>query len=425
MGVNAPRLLIKFQALNACPAFLQFLEFCEFQSILLPAPKYFPLRSFAVIGLISLASGCWRELKERAYDAPKIESEFVKGREPQPRRSAPPMMGGSNIPMREKRILGAIIPDRSNVYFVKATDRIAKLNSVEPVFRTIVEQFAFDPQTGTPKFELPSGWSLNLLDNAGAGIGLAEMIAEIFVESANGRIRFTVSKYDLPRDPAKLDDYLLGQINRWRSQVELDPIGVAELKKDLPTISRIGAALPAYLFDADGSGSKGTIDAPVNPVVPSASTAAISASPKSQLKLVYDKPADWELQPPSLYREATFRLTKDSQQGEVTVSTARDSPVQNAAMWVGQVLPSSDVSVLESLANKTVEEAEPFLTNGRNGKLYAVKASNEPDARSILVASIPMGDTGMSMFVKLNCELRLMEQEKSTFLNFVNSLRWE
>ena len=125
------------------------------------------------------------------------------------------------------------------------------------------------------------------------------------------------------------------------------------------------------------------------------------------------------------YREATFKVTKDGKEAEVTVSTARDSPVQNAAMWVGQVLSSNDRSKLASLAKKTVDEAEPFQAGTRTAKLYTIRESEQPDARSLLVVSIPMGDNGMSVFVKLNCELRLMEQLKSTFLSFVNTLRWE
>ena len=55
------------------------------------------------------------------------------------------MMGGSGIPLEDKRILGAVIPDAGNVYFVKATDRIARLTLAESGFRTVVEQFAVDP----------------------------------------------------------------------------------------------------------------------------------------------------------------------------------------------------------------------------------------------------------------------------------------
>ena len=235
-----------------------FPKFCEFKLILSPVYQSNRYRTAACVVLIATLSGCWRELKERSYDAPKIESEFVKGREPQPRRSAPLMMGGSNIPLEDKRILAAVIPDATNVYFVKATDRIAKLASAESEFRSVVAKFAVDPASGAPNFELPNGWSLKLLDNAGAGIGLAEMIAEINFEVAGGRVRFTVSKYDMPRDQAMWDEYLLGQINRWRGQVELPPTTVSDMKRDLPTIPRVGETLPAYLFVAQSAGASPT-----------------------------------------------------------------------------------------------------------------------------------------------------------------------
>ena len=409
-----------------------FHEFCEFKLILSPAYQSKRYRTAACVVLIATLSGCWRDLKERSYDAPKIESEFVKGREPQPRRSLPPMMGGSSIPLEDKRILGAVIPDGSNVYFVKATDRIARLALAESEFRSVVERFAVDPASGSPKFELPAGWSLKLLDNSGAGIGLAEMIAEINVEVADGRIRFTVSKYDMPREQTMWDEYLLGQINRWRGQVELPPTNVGDMKRDLPTIPRVGGTYPAYLFVAQSTGAsptttKDATTAKEEPqVTPTKQPEAASIPPvRSQLKLIYDKPEGWEIQAPMPYREATFKVTKDGKEAEVTVSTARDSPVQNAAMWVGQVLTSNDRSKLELLAKKTVDAAEPFQAGTRAAKLYTIRESEQPDARSLLVVSIPMGDNGMSVFVKLNCELRLMEQLKSTFLSFVNTLRWE
>ncbi len=392
------------------------------------------IQKIAFLVLVVSLSGCWRELKERTYDAPKIETEFVKGREPQPqpRRAAPPMMGSSRIPLEDRRILGAVIPDGGNVYFVKATDRIAQLASAESAFRSVVEQFAIDPGTGTPKLKLPPGWSMKQLDNSNAGIGLSEMIAEINFEAAEGRIRFTVSKYERPKEQAMWDEYLLSQINRWRGQLELPPITVSQLQTELPTIPRQGEPLPAYLFDSQGGLVGASSPGPKPPVSnsplesirqPNVQSSAPPAIPA--LKLVYDKPEGWELQPARPYRDATFKLTKDAKVGEVTVSTARDAPVQNAAMWVGQVLPNNEPASLESLALKTVDEAETFQAGTKTGKLYSIRASDQPDARSLLVVAIPMSNEGMSMFVKLNCELRMMEEVKSTFLSFVNSLRWE
>ena len=74
---------------------------------------------------------------------------------------------------------------------------------------------------------------------------------------------------------------------------------------------------------------------------------------------------------------------------------------------------------------KTVAEAETIQAGKIAARLYSIRASDQPDARALLVVAIPMGNDGMCMFVKLNCELRMMKEVKSTFLSFVNSLRWE
>ena len=411
------------------PPVFAFHESCELTPILFPAAQSDRILTFLSYVAIIALSGCWSELKERSYDAPKIESEFVAGREPKARQSSPPMMGASKIPLQDRRILGAVIPDANNVYFLKATDRIARVASAESAFRSIVERFAIDPGTGSPKFDLPTGWSLKLLDNANAGIGLAEMIAEINFEAVGGPMRFTVSKYDRPTQQAAWEDYLLSQINRWRGQLELAPLSVSDLQTELPIITRDGAALPAYIFDANGADSGVPPSTGQSSTIPSEpslkQSQSIQPSTKPPLKLVYDKPDGWELQAARPYREATFKISKDAKEGEVTVSTAKDSPVQNAAMWIGQVMPSNDPTTFESLAKKTVDEAEQIQAGTKTAKLYSIRASDLPDARSLLVVAIPIENDGMSMFVKLNCELRMMEEVKSTFLSFVNSLRWE
>ncbi len=413
------------------PAF-PFLRSCEFTPILISVPQSNRIRLLiSLLPIITLA-GCWKELKERSYDAPKIESEFIKVPEPRPPRPAAPMMGASRIPLQERRILGAIIPDGEEVYFVKATDRITQLTEAEASFRSLVEQFAIDAASGAPKLDLPAAWTLKILDNANAGIGLAEMIAEFNFAASAGPIRFTVSKYSRPSDPSAWDEYLLSQINRWRGQLEMPPFTLPELKKELPTIPREGAAIPAFLFDARGSTASAMPPSPSTSTPPSAKPASEPnaavpspvASP-SALKLDYKKPEHWELQPPRLYREATFKFAKDSKEGEVTIATAIDSPLQNAGMWISQLLQNGDPASIETLAKKTVEEAETLQVGERTGKLYTIRASDQPDARSLMVVAVPLDATGRSIFIKLNCELQTMEQEKAIFLEFVNSVRWE
>ena len=353
------------------------------------------------------------------------------------------MMGASRIPLQERRILGAIIPDGGDVYFVKATDRTSQLTEAEVSFRSLVEQFAIDATSGAPKLDLPPKWTLKILDNANAGIGLAEMIAEFNFEASAGPIRFTVSKYSRPSDPTAWEEYLLSQINRWRGQLEMPPITTPELKKELPTIPRDGSAIPAILFDAKGSGTNATSPNSTSSVAPTIASPAASTAPPSKptsettastppptvsqsaLKLAYEKPEHWELQPPRLYREATFKFSKDAKEAEVTIATAIDSPMQNAGMWIGQLMQSNDPAAIEPLAAKAVDEAETMQVGARTGKLYTIRASDQADARSLMVVALPLDTTGRSLFIKLNCELQIMEQEKATFLGFVDSLRWE
>jgi len=94
-------------------------------------------------------------------------------------------------------------------------------------------------------------------------------------------------------------------------------------------------------------------------------------------------------------------------------------------MWYGQLLKKDEPELQTQLATKTVDEAEDIQAGSRTAKLYTVRASDNADSKALLVAAIPTGEPGMCWFVKLNCDLRMIEEEKSVFLGFVNSLSWE
>jgi hypothetical protein len=365
-------------------------------------------------------AGCSPRYEARVYDAPKTESEFV-GTPPAMAaapRQAPPMMGASTIPLTERRILGAVIPYENVAYFLKATDKIERLALAESDFRTVVERFAIDPEKREMNFELPENWTSKWREDGGQ----FNVIAEFNVKAGSGTpIKFTVTELSKPADLASWDSYLLVNINRWRGQLQLPETDLIALQNQLPSIKRDGFALPAYIFDANGAGSAASPPAASPP-------AAASPSPptsESPLKLAYDKPDTWEIQPAKPFRLATFKIANSERPGEVVVSLAKDSPVPNAEMWFEQVLQSEDKEIIRPLATKSVNDAEEIQAGTRSGKLYSIRSGDEASSPVLLVAAIPTGENEICLFVKLKADLRTSEEQKSNLLSFVNSLRWE
>ena len=340
-------------------------------------------------------------------------------------------MGSSNVPLSERRILGAIIPYPGEAFYLKAVDRIDRLDLVAADFRSVVERFAIDEKTKQPVVQLPPGWTFKMRETDNDFV-----MADILANAASGTpIKFTVSVLGVK----DWDNDLLQNVDRWRGQLELPPTDLETLKKEMPAVVRESFALPAYIFDATaaGMGPKTQAGASVEasnaflPIQPTESIADPTLS--SQLpstmeppKIVsYDKPADWVLQGPKPLRLLNFTITKEDRVGEIIVSWVKHTPLENASLWCQQVLRDADAPTIDALAAKTIEEAEDIPAGKIQGKLYAIRASDDPAAACLLVVAIPTGDDDMCLFVKLKCDLRMSEEEKSNLLSFVNSLRWE
>ncbi len=391
------------------------------------------LATLLVISIFCVALGCSEPAEPRSYYAPKVETEFLVQPKPPVRPNAP-RMGSSTIPLAERRILGSIIPFEGRAYFLKAVDRIERLEPVASAFRSVVEAFDIDPKTEELAMKLPEGWSYKVRETDNEFV-----MADILAPSSTAEpIKFTVSVLGI----SDWENDLLRNVDRWRGQLELPPTSMDALKKELPAIVRASGKMPAYIFDATsrgvGSGSANQetvgqgaeVNAPGSAELPNATSSAPPMAPKplsggAPKILSYDKPESWALQGPKDFRLLSFNIGNDGSAGEVIVSWAKDLPIPNASMWYKQVLQTDDEPKTDALAAQAVSDAETIPSGEIEGKLYSVRAGDEPTSSTLLVAAIPTGDDGMCLFVKLKGDLRMTEQEKTNLLSFVKSLRWE
>ncbi len=93
-------------------------------------------------------------------------------------------------------------------------------------------------------------------------------------------------------------------------------------------------------------------------------------------------------------------------------------------MWAQQVTKNAEASVNDPIAEKAVADAELIPAGEKQAKVYRIVASNEPDANCLVIASIPVNDQGLSIFVKLRSTLKTAQEQNDNLLRFVNTLRW-
>ena len=210
--------------------------------------------------------------------------------------------------------------------------------------------------------------------------------------------------------------------------------------KELAEVPRSGSSIPAYVFDQNGAASAPAVskssepasaattsDSPPNAPANSPSS---SDSPRNAAtarpELKYDLPDGWELLPPqNAFRIATLRIKSGGGEGEVAISQAVDSPLENCKMWSQQILKTEDATVIDTYAEKAVASAEMIPCGDREAKLYTIRLENDPEAVGLLIAAIPAKNSQAPVFVKLKSSNRIAEEQKPNLLRFVKSLREE
>jgi hypothetical protein len=322
------------------------------------------------------------------------------------------MMASSAIPLENRRILGAAIPYENVAYFLKATDTVARLQAVESELRSVVERFDVDVQNREFKFSLPEGWTAKWRDGDVA-------FAEFNVQVPNDKpIQFTVTELSKPSDVNQWRSYLLGNINRWRGQLQLPETTLEALDREIPVIPRMGHALPGYIFD--GRGSANATGENSSPVV----NIPTNNSPPNSDKLGFDKPDGWEAAPARPPRLASFRFKNGDRAGEVSVVKANNAPLENAKMWYQQIVQNATETSVIPLAEKAVQEAEDVQAVSGSGKLYSIRSAENAADKGFLIAALPTSESEC-LFVKVTADLQSLDEQKPNLLRFINSLRWE
>ncbi|MCS7045163.1 MAG: hypothetical protein NZO58_02280 [Gemmataceae bacterium] len=296
-----------------------------------------------------------------------------------------------------KRTLGAIIPIAAvdKTWFVKVTGAERELEALEDTWLKFVRSLRFD-NPDVPTWTLPEGWH---------------------VEEPTEKLRYkTILTGPKDKAPEIAISFLPGRqdlgsnINRWRNQLGLEPLGAMDLEGFYrqETIAGHGA----YLVDLVGPGARGKA-AP--PMVAQGEGLEAPAAPR-EASLKYQAPPGWKPTAPGQFAELAFQVGEGQAKATVTVSRlegAGGGLLANVNRWRDQVgLKPIDEAQLG-------REAQAITVDGQAGKLVDLSGPATTGKR-IVGAIVP--HRGGTYFFKFTGPSEVVGQHKAAFETFVRSV---
>jgi hypothetical protein len=347
---------------------------------------------------VLLASGCKPRDAIRHYRAPKA------GATESPDRSR-------NATAREAgRMLAAVIPQGERAWFFKLTGPEAAVAPHADAFRRLLRSLEF--VDGKPQWKLPAGWR---------EVPGGEMrFATLEIGPPEQALRLTVTP--LGRPDGELSEYVLSNVNLWRSQMSLPPITGDKLDAETEriefpggTATMVDLAGQLAVRGMGGSSPHGTLRPGGGPAAPASS----DVQPAQDSAVSYQTPTGWK--PGSLTvsrggvtlrHEAAFDVTDGARRVEVTVDRLPGplNLLQNINRWRGQVK-------LGPMEEKDLQQLGKITVGDQSADFVELVGP----AQTILGAIWVRG--GETWYVKLLGDPELAQREKDNFQGFVKSLK--
>lgn len=353
-----------------------------------------------VLGVILLA-GCQPEAQITQYEIPKpeaIQLPFEGG--------AAPATGSPAG--RPERMLGAIAAQTESLWFFKLTGPIDAVPAAVEPFQAFLKSLKF--VDGKPEWTLPAGWERQ----AGSGMRFATIRVP-----AEPPLELTV--ISLPNVGGDLPPQILANVNRWRGQLSLPPLELAQLEAETTTVTAADGTL-VTVIDASGTSSGGSmmnapfaqgLNRPAGGLTPDA-----VPEREAPARLTYDTPAGWKPGRVGGMRKAAFEIVDGDQRAEVTVidlaADARDR-LANVNRWRGQI------GLAELTADQLAAELTPIDVGPLKGDY--VKLIGDPQAtKPQTILGVIVDHDDMVWFLKLQGDSALAAREQANFETFVKSI---
>ena len=366
--------------------------------------------------LILLALGCSDEPEIRVYTVAKKDSREYR----------------ANKKIEKQQILGVIIPNKTNAWFLKLMDAPEKVGASEQDFRKIAQSLSFESD-GIPNWELTGGWSEERSPQ--------DMFTYAKLKNLDADVTATVSKLPAQTDdPERWTSSIVANVNRWRGQLSLPPQNWENMEEDIEEVPELSQGpAKAYLVSLTGTKSAGRSmggpfsgmrapfasaprnegtqgEAPQTDSKDSESTALPSPS-TSGGKLSYDTPSEWQEESAGGFRLASFRVGEGEDSASIAVSTANGEVEMFVDMWMNQVGSTGGDSIRKGI----IDDADGIEVNGVESQLYRIGGGE--GEKQIIVVQIPWTES-QSLFVKIVGPASIVDSQEENLKSFLSTLSW-
>jgi hypothetical protein len=344
-----------------------------------------------LVGLLCTTGGCRQQDEIRHYTVPK-HSEIDR------------LAGGGDETSETgeaagpQRMLAAIVLRPSQGWFFKLFGPQEAVDAHADDFDGFLKTVHFKDDA-TPEWSLPDGWTQKPGDQF--------RYATLAIDGSP--LEVTVST--LTRGDLDEQEYVLGNVNRWRGQVGLDNIAPNELQRETKqvelldgeaatVVDLVGEAKGGSMAGAFAGGRDRTGSRPASP-----------AAPSPQLK--FQVPDGWQEEPPTGFRKASFRIVDGNESGEVSVTDLDASAgdlLPNVNRWRGQVGLSPTTQL------DAEQHVETIDVGSHEGQFMEMIGDDKATLAVIVKAA------GRAWFIKLTGDKPLVERQRDNFKSFVHSL---
>jgi hypothetical protein len=294
-----------------------------------------------------------------------------------PKEKEPPAPEVARDPGR--RMLGAIVPRDKETWFFKLTGPDAAVAAQGEAFQKFLETVRFP--AGKPiEWTKPDDWA--------EGPEKPGRYATLLV----GPQKLELSVTTLGPLQKEGESTVLGNVNRWRGQLQLPPVTAAELEKTTKRI-KIGD-IDATLVDIVRPGQAG--------------------GPRGKGEVKYEAPADWKEARNVLFSALSFAVTKDGKTATVTLSIMDpQNLLANVNRWRDQVglNPVTEADLAQNVGTLELKSGKAPYADFRAG------------GRRLLGVLADRG--GGTWVFKMIGDADLVGSQKAAFEAFVKSARVE
>ena len=372
-------------------------------------PWIFVLLVFSIAGCAEKREEITKYRVPKMAEAPASFSSVLKETQT-PQQEASPAV--------PTKMLAAMFPQGKSTWFFKLSGPPQVISGLSDTYRKFLESVKFE--AATPKWKLPAGWTER---NSGNSVRFATLV--IPLESGES---LEVSVTRLPPNDPDLSKHLRANLDRWRGQLGLAPLGNEDPVQAMQKISVDGGT--AYLADLEGMMSpdsmgsgmgsfakglpakkRGFDAAPVRPKL-----GDLPAAPP----LTYTTPSGWQLVKVSGFRKAAFEVRDGEKKVEIIASDPDLSPaardrLANVNLW------RADVDLPPITAEELPKQMQKFPVGPLTGD-YVALVGPQNIAKTILGVIVDRGET--TWFFKLKGDSALAAREKPNFESFVSSVKF-